>query len=101
MSSENALTKNISGEPDPMETLSFIIHSSLAGIELQLQNLKRLSRTLQEATPDAKEEVVAVAKLVTETVRYFGSREALDRYGIDEKISGRRGLEEARYTNSH
>ncbi|KAI4627635.1 uncharacterized protein J4E87_004199 [Alternaria ethzedia] len=74
---------------------------SLDGIELQIQNLKRLSRTLQEATPDAKDEVVAVAKLVTETVRYFGSEEALHRYGINEKISGRRGLEEARYTNSH
>jgi len=90
-----------SGEPDPTETLSFIIHSSLDGIELQIQNLKRLSRTLQEATPDAKDEVVAVAKLVTETVKYFGSEEALHRYGINEKISGRRGLEEARYTNSH
>ncbi|KAI4693303.1 uncharacterized protein J4E88_001674 [Alternaria novae-zelandiae] len=90
-----------SGEPDPTETLSFIIHSSLDGIELQIQNLKRLSRTLQEATQDAKDEVVAVAKLVTETVQYFGSEEALHRYGINEKISGRRGLEEARYTNSH
>jgi hypothetical protein len=80
--------------------LGFIIHSSLHSIGLQIQNLKRLSRTLQEATPDAKEEVVAVAKLVAETVKYFGSQEALNRYSIDEKFSGRKGLEEARYANA-
>ncbi|CAN9090867.1 unnamed protein product [Alternaria alternata] len=64
---------------DPTETLSFAIHSSLHSIELQIQNLKRLSRTLQEATPDAKSEVMAVAGLVAETVKYFGSQEALSR----------------------
>jgi hypothetical protein len=89
------------GESYPTEALSFIIHSSLHSIELQIQNLKRLSRTLQEATPDAKEEVVAVAKLVAETVKYFGSQEALDRYLIDDRISGRKGLEKARYANAY
>jgi hypothetical protein len=88
-------------ESDPTEALSFIIHSSLHSIELQIQNLKRLSRSLQEATPDAKEEVIAVAKLVAETVKYFGSQEALDRYAIDERYSGRKGLEEARYANAY
>jgi hypothetical protein len=81
--------------------LSFIIHSNLHSVELQIQNLKRLSRTLQEATPDAKEEVVAVAKLVAETVKYFGSQEALDRYRIDDRFAGRKGLEEARYANAY
>ncbi|KAI5380401.1 hypothetical protein J4E82_000978 [Alternaria postmessia] len=52
---------------------------SLHSIELQIQNLKRLSRTLQEATPDAKSEVMAIAGLVAETVKYFGSQEALSR----------------------
>jgi hypothetical protein len=100
VSDGNALTKDISGELDPTETLSYIIHSSLHGIELQIQNLKRLSRTLQEATPDAKDEVMAVARLVTESVKYFGSQEALHRYRINEQISGRKGLEEARYADS-
>jgi hypothetical protein len=95
------LLTNRRSESDPTEALSFIIHSSLHGIELQIQNLKRLTRTLQEATPDAKEEVVAVAKLVAETVKYFGSQEALDRYRIDNKFAGRKGLEEARYANAY
>jgi hypothetical protein len=95
------LTESISDEPDPTETLSYIIHSSLQSIELQIQKLKRLSRTLQEATPDAKDEVMAVARLVTETAEYFGSKEALQRYAINENIPGRKGLEEARYANSH
>ncbi|KNG47606.1 hypothetical protein TW65_05645 [Stemphylium lycopersici] len=93
----NLDANNSSDEPDPTESLGFIIHSSLHSIELQMQNLKRLSRTLQEATPDAKEEVVAVAKLVTEIVKYFGSEEALNCYSIDERFAGRKGLEEARF----
>lgn len=73
------LTDGFSCDLDPTETLSFAIHSSLHSIELQIQNLKRLSRTLQEATPDAKSEVMAIAGLVAETVKYFGSQEALSR----------------------
>ena len=73
------LTDGFSCDLDPTETLSFDIHSSLHSIELQIQNLKRLSRTLQEATPDAKSEVMAIAGLVAETVKYFGSQEALSR----------------------
>jgi hypothetical protein len=80
--------------------LSFVIHNSLHSIELQIQNLKRLSRTLQEVTPDAEDEVNAVARLVAETVDYFGSQEALSRLSINEKIAGRKGLEEARYAIS-
>ncbi|KAF1946615.1 hypothetical protein EJ02DRAFT_335884 [Clathrospora elynae] len=81
---------------DTTETLGFIIHTSLHSIELQIQNLKLLSRSLQEATPNAKDEVIAVARLVEESVKYFGSQEALDRYSIDGRFSGRKGLEEAR-----
>ena len=73
------LRDGFSCDLDPTETLSFAIHSSLHSIELQIQNLKRLSRTLQEATPDAKSEVMAIAGLVAETVKYFGSQEALSR----------------------
>ncbi|KAG9192316.1 hypothetical protein G6011_11050 [Alternaria panax] len=87
-------------EADPTETLVSIIYFSLRSIELQIQNLKRLSRTLQEATPDAKDEVMAVGRLLAETVEYFGSQEALSRYLINEKISGGRGLEEGRHANS-
>jgi hypothetical protein len=94
------LTDGPSRVPDPTDTLSFIIHSSLHSTELQIQNLKRLSRTLQEATPDARDEVIAVATLVAETVKYFGSQDTLSRYSINEKIPGRKGLEEARYANS-
>ncbi|KAL6709478.1 hypothetical protein ACN47E_001413 [Coniothyrium glycines] len=86
---------------DPTESLGFIIQSSLHSIELQLQGLKRLSRSLQEATPDAKDEVVAVSKLVEEVAKYFGSQEALDKYSIDEKFAGGKALEEARYASTH
>lgn len=70
-------------------------------MELQIQNLKRLSRALQEATPDAKDEVVAVARLVEEVVQYFGSQEAIDRYSIDTVFAGGKALEEARYAAAH
>lgn len=89
-----------SDEPHHIETLSFVIHSCLHSIELQIQNLKLLSRTLQEATPDAREEVEAVSRLVAETVKYFGSQDALRRYSIDERFSGRKALEEARCASS-
>lgn len=81
---------------DPMESLGFIISTSLHSIELQIQNLKRLIRSLQETTPDAKEEVKAVAELVDDTVHFFGSEEAIRRYPVDDKYSGRRALNEAR-----
>ena len=45
--------------------------------------------------------MVAVAKLVAETVKYFGSQEALEHYRIDDRFAGRKGLEEARYTNAY
>lgn len=83
---------------DPTESLGFIIQSSLHSIELQIQTLKRLSRSLQEASPDAKDEVVRVGALVEEVARYFGEQEALDRYGIDGRFAGGKALSEARYT---
>jgi hypothetical protein len=52
-------------------------------------------------TPDAEDEVLAVAKLVAETERYFGSDAALNRYSVDKKFGGRRALEEARYAAAH
>ncbi|EDU45817.1 hypothetical protein A1F94_002699 [Pyrenophora tritici-repentis] len=87
-------------EPHYTDSLSFVIHACLHSIELQIQNLKLLSRTLQEATPDARDEVDAVSRIVAESVKYFGSKEALRRYSIDERFSGRKALEEARIANS-
>ncbi|KAF1844035.1 uncharacterized protein K460DRAFT_342946 [Cucurbitaria berberidis CBS 394.84] len=84
-------------EADATETIGFIIHSSLQSIELQIQTLKRLSRSLQEASPDAKDEVVGVASLVEEIAQYFGSQDALDRYAVDTKFAGGKALDEARY----
>jgi hypothetical protein len=56
-----------------------------------------LTRSLQDATPDAREEVAAVASLVGEVGRYFGSDAAMQQYVVEKKFSGRRALEEARY----
>ncbi|CAO2656467.1 Nn.00g052700.m01.CDS01 [Neocucurbitaria sp. VM-36] len=88
-------------EMDPTESLGFVIHSSLHSIELQIQTLKRLSRSLQEATPDAKDELVRVSALVAEVAQYFGSQDALDRYAIDAKYAGGKALDEARYAAAH
>jgi hypothetical protein len=90
-------TDSTRSEQDPTESIGYIIKASLHSIKLQIQNLKRLTRSLQEATPDAKDEVKAVSSLVTEVDRFFGSEAALDRNLVDQKFSGRRALEEARY----
>jgi hypothetical protein len=87
---------NDSNEQDATESLGYIIESGLHSISLQIKSLKRLTRSLQEATPDAKEEAEAVASLVAEAGQYFGSSEALKRYSVDAKFAGRRALEEAR-----
>ncbi|KAH9879833.1 hypothetical protein J1614_001857 [Plenodomus biglobosus] len=81
------------GFGDPTDSLAFAIHSSLRSIELQMRTLKRLARSLQEATPDAKEEVVAMAKLIQQTTRYFGSQTALVEYSIDPRFTGKRALD--------
>lgn len=60
-----------------------------------------MTRSLQEATPDAKEEVIAVNSLVEEIAQYFGSQDALDRYAIDARFTGGKALDEARYTAAH
>ncbi|KZM24995.1 hypothetical protein ST47_g3840 [Ascochyta rabiei] len=81
---------------DPTESPGFVIHSLLHSIEVQIQTLKRLSRSLQEATPDAKDEVVNVTRLVDETAQYFGSNTALQLHLIDSRLSGRKALVAAR-----
>jgi hypothetical protein len=91
------LTDYNRSERDPTESIGYIINASLHSIKLQIQNLKRLTRSLQEATPDAREEVAAVSSRVAEVMKYFGSDDALNRYAVDKKFSGRRALEEARY----
>jgi hypothetical protein len=90
-------TNNCRSKPDPTESIAYIINASLHSINLQIKNLKRLTRSLQDATPDAREEVLAVSSRVAEVTKYFGSELALDRYAVDKKYSGRRALDEARY----
>ncbi|KAH7394236.1 hypothetical protein DE146DRAFT_126050 [Phaeosphaeria sp. MPI-PUGE-AT-0046c] len=82
---------------DSTESIGLFINASLHSIKLQIQNLKRLSRALQEATPGAKEEMAAVSSLVGDVGRYFGTDEAVHQNGVDKKFSGRRALQEARY----
>jgi hypothetical protein len=81
---------------DPTGSLGYIIDSSLHGIRLQIKSLKRLTRFLQDATPDAKEEVVAVSSLVGDAVRFFGSEAAMKKHPVDNKFAGRRALEEVK-----
>ncbi|KAF2177904.1 hypothetical protein K469DRAFT_742329 [Zopfia rhizophila CBS 207.26] len=83
---------------DVTESLGFVIQSQLDGITIQIQTLSRLTRSLQEATPDAGPEVLAVNNLVGEVDKFFGSAEALKEYAIDTKFAGKKALEEARYT---
>ena len=70
----------------------------LHSIEVQIQTLKRLTRSLQEATPGAREELIGVTRLVEETAKYFGSDAALKQHSIDARFAGRKALDEARYT---
>ncbi len=69
-------------------------------MQLQIQTLKRLTRSLQEASPDAKDEVVAIESLVDEVSLYFGSREALERYAVEDRTfkAGGKALAEVRGT---
>ncbi|KAF1929125.1 uncharacterized protein M421DRAFT_147115 [Didymella exigua CBS 183.55] len=81
---------------DPTEAPGFVIHTLLHSIEVQIQTLKRLTRSLQEATPGAREEVISVARLVEETSQFFGSDTALKHHSIDPRFAGRKALDEAR-----
>jgi hypothetical protein len=40
---------------------------------------------------------MAVEELCTDVTRFFGSEEALKRYKIDVRFTGRKALDEARY----
>ena len=62
-----------------------------------MQTLSTLTRSLQEATPDAKYEVVAVGDLVVEVDEFFGSHNTLDRYSRESNLAGGKALDEARY----
>ncbi|KAH4048068.1 hypothetical protein HBI23_176910 [Parastagonospora nodorum] len=88
-------------QQDPTESIGYIIKASLHSIKLQIKSLKRLTRSLQEATPYARDEVKAVSSLVKEVEMYFGSEAALERHPVDTKFSGRRALEEARFAAAH
>lgn len=81
---------------DVTETLGFEVQSHLDSIRRHIQTLGRLTRSLQDAAFEAKDEVEAVESLVIEVDRYFGSSQALDRYSIDTIFSGGKALEEAR-----
>jgi hypothetical protein len=82
---------------DVTRSLGFIIQAHLHGISYQMQTLSRLTRSLQEATPDAKDEVIAVGDLVIEVDKFFGSHNTLDRYSRDSNLAGGKALDEARY----
>lgn len=96
-SSTLTMRKSDLEDPDSRESTGYIISSSLYSIKLQIQNLKRLSRSLQDATPGAKQELAAVSSLVGDVSRYFGSDDAMQKNGVDKKFSGRRALQEARW----
>lgn len=82
---------------DVTESSAFVIQSHLDSIRIQIQTLKRLGRSLQEANPGAKDEMIAIGGLVAEVGKYFGSQQSLDQYWIDTRFAGRKALKEARY----
>lgn len=83
---------------DITQSLDFEIRSYLDSISLQIRTLSRLTRSLQEAAPEAEAEVVAVSGLVKEVKKYFGSTEAVERYEIDNRFAGKKALDEAKHT---
>lgn len=56
-----------------------------------------MTRSLQEATPSAREEMISVSRLVEDTAKYFGSDTAIRQHSIDTSLAGRKALDEARY----
>ncbi|KAF2738237.1 hypothetical protein EJ04DRAFT_509667 [Polyplosphaeria fusca] len=81
------------------ESLGYVIQSHLRSIGIQIQTLSRLTRALQDATPEGGPEVDAIDALVRDVDRYFGDDAALHHYQIDERFKGRKALEEARATD--
>ncbi|KAF2122499.1 hypothetical protein BDV96DRAFT_1510 [Lophiotrema nucula] len=84
------------GEKDVTEMLGYSIQASLNSIRLQIQTLSRLTRSLQEAPPDACDEVEGIERLVRDVGKFFGTEDALDRYHIDERFAGKKALDEAK-----
>ncbi|KAJ4990745.1 hypothetical protein SVAN01_03754 [Stagonosporopsis vannaccii] len=82
---------------DPTESLGFVINSLLQSVAMQVRQLKLLSPSLQEATPDVGDEMVKVAKLVKEPGNMFGSEAALKRYSSDPKLAADVAFVEARF----
>ncbi|KAJ8114857.1 hypothetical protein OPT61_g3374 [Boeremia exigua] len=82
---------------DPTKAPGFVISSLLHSVGVQMRQLKLLSPSLQEATPDVEDEMRNVARLVQETGKYFGSDAALARYPVDPKFAGNAALVEARF----
>lgn len=62
------------GTIDVTETTGFQIHCLLDSLRSQTNSLARLTRSLQEATPDAREEVEAVEDLVKEMAALFPTK---------------------------
>ena len=82
--------------PDVTLTIGFEIRAHLESIALQIGTLSRLTRPLQEAAPQAGPEVDAVNRLIDEVDEFFGSNLAIDRYPVDNRVSGKKALDEAR-----
>lgn len=86
-----------SADRDPTQMPGFIIQSLLNSITMQIRQLKLLSTSLQEATPNVRDEMVNVARLVKEAGKYFGSEAAMEQYSINPKFAGNKAFIEARF----
>lgn len=88
---------SLTNDRDPTKTPGFVVNSLLQSIDLQIRQLKLMSASLQEATPDVEDEMRNVARLVKEAGKFFGSEAALERFSIDPKFAGNQAFVEARY----
>ncbi|KAF3005130.1 hypothetical protein E8E13_010303 [Curvularia kusanoi] len=86
-----------SADQDPTQMPGFMIQSLLDSIRIQIRQLKLLSTSLQEATPDVGIEMVNVARLVEEAGKFFGSEATMKKYSVYPKYAGKKAFVEARF----
>lgn len=72
--SYNSNVENLDRLGDVTDSLGFKIHSLLDSLRSQTHILFRMTRSLQEATPNARDEVTVVEKLVKDTACRFPAR---------------------------
>jgi len=78
------------------ESPGFLIQAHLNSIEFQMRTLGRLTRSLQEAAPNAKEDMESLEELVNEVGKHFGTMEAVEALGPGMRFTGRKALDEVR-----